>query len=381
MRRVVKLQQGARPQNVSGDLFSSDNQYSEVHPEVRVFEHSRSPHYPYFRALRVPTSDEIADKVAPFDSVTSLLLEGGVPPEQISQALGYDEVCGQAGFQELYLVRPLWAIYLEVRNIGTHPIHVNSIKGLIEEPSNLGFRPYLVTSEGDSELELPKPAILPGQSALVPLAMFLGPLDQGTPDGISSISEDLSSGQVQEVQHVDYSSLLQTVHLIGPAIWPRELVLVVDGSTVQQEIHEFDLSNLFVIDRYWESGSCPLLFFVTVQGGMKYVGELFGQSPCQLQNEEWTVPNGVRALVIAEIEAETTHIEVLSVNDKPILQDTKLVRGQSLAIEVSGGERIVMRGWYEPKATTVLWPNPLQKNHRIVRFLETWHSDSWEGWR
>lgn len=374
LSQLVELQGNeTRPEKIYGDLFSSTDAYATAHPNVRIFERSSMPYYPYFRAFRVPSEDEIRRRVAQSDVISRLLLNATTPAREICRALAYDELCGSRGFQELYRLRPLWGVYLEVRNIGELAIRLESVHGVVENPDGLGFRPFLITSNECRHIELPRPALLPGQSALIPLATVLGPLDRGVPDGVTASRQEFPTGQVQDVQHTDCVSLVPDLCVIGSAIWPKHLTLEAGGSQRQQPIHELDLSNLYVIDRYWEAGSCPHLFWVGSEGNKTYAGELFARAASVMQEETHLVPDGVCALLIAELEAEMTWIVFVKINERSVLNRRTLTRGQSLLITVEPRDRVFLRGWYEPESGTKLDPSPLFRDQTIRKFLEAQH--------
>ena len=89
---------------------------------------------------------------------------------------------------------------------------------------------------------------------------LLAPLSKEWPEEYSSEDKSLSTGQLQQVFHVNYQSFARDFLVVGPSIWPVKLSFEINGKTSSQQIHELDLSNLYTIDRSWECGSCPHLF-------------------------------------------------------------------------------------------------------------------------
>jgi len=359
-----------RPDHVWGDSFPDSGAYSLVHPEVRLFPPSSIPYYPYFRAIRVPELAELRERIAPQDPLTQRLIDVGVPIHEISRGLAYDDLCGDGGFQEIYLLRPLWAVYLEARNIGERPIIIRSINGHIENPNGIGFRSLLTLIGAPGELALPRAAILPGQSVVIPLALLLAPLDRNLPEGLSHGREQLDRGQIQEVEHADYSTLVRHTSVIGPAIWPRQLKFDIEGSLLDQPIHELDLSNLYTINRYWEAGSCPHLFFVYSNGILSYQAEVFARAPREIQTYQLVVPLRVNKVILAELEEERTWITELVVNGHQVFLNRLLQKGDSLNVNVSANDIVTLSGWYEPKVDLPQpRPNPLLRNALIERYL------------
>lgn len=363
-----------RRDHVWGDSFTDSDKYSAAHPDVRVFQRSTIPYYPYFRAIRVPPIEELRAQVASLDPLTQRLIEAGVPAYKVSRGLAYDELCGDGGFQEIYLLRPLWAVYLEARNIGEKPVRIRSISGHIEEAEDIGFRSFLTLTGDEGEVALPRAAILPGQSAVIPLALLLAPLDRNSPDGLPHGREQVRTGQVQEVEHADYSTLVRQTAVIGPAIWPLQLKFDVDDAFFEQPIHELDLSNLYTINRYWEAGSCPHLFFVDSNGTTSYQGEIFARAPRDFQTHQVLVPPRVEKLIVAELEAERAWFTKLMINGCRVLLNRLLQPGASLEINVSAGDSVTLSGWYEPEKTIPeLKANPLLRNMLVERYLRCRH--------
>lgn len=103
--------------HIWGDTFKDRGAYEVAHPDVRVFNRSSISLFPYFEASRVPTREELSNRVAPADPVSAALLEAGVPECDISEAFAYEEECGAGGFREIYRIRPVWGVYLSATNI------------------------------------------------------------------------------------------------------------------------------------------------------------------------------------------------------------------------------------------------------------------------
>jgi hypothetical protein len=287
-----------------GDHFPNHDEYSRIHPEIRVVERSSINVYPYFQAIRVPSLDELREKVGPNDVITRLLVETGVLPQEISLALAYNELCGDERFQEVYRLRPLWALYLAATNLDSRPLPVKSIIGEFENPEGICYRSITKRFANEKhERTLPKAPLPPGATLLVPLATLLGPVRNFAATTFSEQSNYLSNGQGQVVRHEDLTISYEETSLIGPSIWPNSLRINSSGITRNQYVHEFDLSNLFTITRFWEVGSCPHLFaFEDSHRPLRYLGELFAHSPGIAQVEHFIVPGKISYLLIAELE-------------------------------------------------------------------------------
>jgi len=241
-RNIVKHYNSSdRAVQILGDSFADVEAYSKKNPHVRVFELSSFPYYPYFRAIRIPLPNEIEDRISPKDHISQLLFESLISHNEICRAMAYEELCGDGCFQEIYYLRPFWALYLEFRNLGNMPIKPQFIEATIENHENIGVRSFLSRDSSKGQQKLPLAPILPGQSILIPIASLLGPLDINPPVGKSIINNDLGSGQVQQTEHANYSSLVRHTAIIGPAIWPQRFLIDLNELPCMQPVHEFDL--------------------------------------------------------------------------------------------------------------------------------------------
>ncbi|MDE0405884.1 MAG: HNH endonuclease [Nitrospira sp.] len=373
MRRLVQIHEtDTRGSSVDGDMFADVARYRAKHPGVHVFEESDYPHYPYFRTFRTPDENEIRKRVVPSDPVSGYLLDAGAPPEDVCLAVGYDELCGGGGFQELYKTRPLWAAFLEVRNMDEAAVTFRALQGELSvvEPRYRG----LAASSGETwSTPLPSAPILPGQSVLVPLATLLGPLEQNLPLPHSSDVSALDVGQYQEVDRVDYSNLVTDVRVIGPMIWPSSVLAESHGAPLTQELHGFDLSNLYTIDRHWAMGSCPHLFFRYRDGRIRYAREIFSESPAVQHCYQLTVPEGIKGVILAELEREITYIDLMSVNGRSRIVERELRHGEFLEVSVTANDEIQIVGWYCPEL--IGRQDPLYQNQLIYHFIEDQTSD------
>lgn len=371
---IAKHYTSDRADQIWGDSFTDVEAYSKKWPDVRVLEPSSFPYYPYFRAIRVPTLDEIEDRVSPKDHISQLLAKIKIPPNEICRAMAYDELCGDGCFQEIYYLRPFWALYLEIRNLGKVQIKTHFVKGLIENNENIGFRPFVSIAGSKGQQKLPLAPILPGQSILIPLASMLGPLDMNPPAGTSHEMNDVKTGQVQEIERVNYSSVIRHTAIIGPAIWPQRFQLELNGLLVDQPVHEFDLSNLYTINRSWECGSCPHLFLVDHSGQAHYQGEIFSKAPSKSQTYNMIVPQNVKKCIVSELEFEKTFIEKIYINGKLVTDNCILEQGERIILDVKNGDQLTFHGRYEnnkPEASISL--NSISKNRVIDSFLNQYN--------
>ncbi len=353
-----------------GDHFPSIAEHLKAHPNVAARERPNVIHFPYFEVLRQPSKDELLKRVAPIDSISRMLLEAGVTPDDIACALAYHQLCGtEERFQEVYRLRPLWAAYLAVTNMGQVPATVDSLIHYVDTPSGLGYRQLGTRQRQDiAAYPLPRPALAPGASAVMPVAALLGPL---WPDGFEAIwieRTDLPTGGGQSLSHGDLTAAGAATSVIGPAMWPIAIRSAQSAEPIDHQVHELDLENVYTLSRYWECGSCPHLFLETPAGGRSYLGELFARAPGQRQEHVIVVPSDATALVLAELEDEITFVESLAINGRRLRKGVTLAKGDTLRLELRSGDRCTFVGYYQ--SATNLETEPWMRNEIISAFIE-----------
>src|SRR6266446_1695243 len=212
-----------------GDHFPSVAEYLKAHPDVAVRERPSVIHsYPYFEAFRVPSKEELLKRVAPGEAITRMLLEADVPPKDFACALAYNELCGQGErFQEVYRMRPMWAAFLAVTKMGRAPVTLDSLIHEVDAPSGLGYRQLSARQQGQGTAVylLPRAALTPGASAVIPVATLLGPLWPDRFEAIWTERMDLPTGRGQDLSHGDLSAAFEATSVIGPAMWPLAIRL------------------------------------------------------------------------------------------------------------------------------------------------------------
>lgn len=370
---VQRHPESYRHSHVWGRSYPSRDEYQLAHADVRIFERPSANLYPYFEASRVPSRKELIEEVAGRDSVTAALLEAGVAEKEIAEAFTYDEVCGDAGFQEIFRIRPLWGVFLAATNVASRLIRVRSLTCEAEVPAGLGFRPFSSRqSAGAQELALPGMALPPGATALIPVATVLGPLPEVPMECFRSESRDVPGGEVQQVDHSNGARLEHALALIGPSLWPEALSIRVNGTDARQEIHQLDLTNLYVINRYWEAGCCPHVFLEGADSSLVYYGEIWSREPRVTQISKLVVPESVAFLIVAELEPETAHLSEISVNGKRLVANRVMRRGEYIRIPVRPANTVSLTGAYLPdRNVDGRRPDPWWKNSIVSAFISS----------
>lgn len=367
-----------RGSHIPGDLFKDRNGYQEAHRDVRIFGRSNINLFPYFEASRVPTHEELRKRVAPQDPLTAVLLQAGIPESEISEAFAYEEVCegSGCGFREIYRLRPLWGVYLCVTNLDNRPIDPESLIVEIEQPGGVGYRSMLAREKpAAGKIILPRMPIPPEATVVLPIATVLGPIRDIAAVNYRTEYRDVKTGESEEISHSSGEELVHQCALLGPAIWPIALEYDDRGTQYQQEMHEFDLSNLYTISRGWECGCCPHLFLEREDSSLIYEGELWAAALSLVQIREIGIPYGVRALIVAELENEVTHAVRISTASHTVSSNCMLVQGQCLRIAVNPGDLVSLEGYYITGPTSRSHNlDPWRKNQLIVQYMEGFQS-------
>jgi hypothetical protein len=308
--------------------------------------------------------------------LSALLLEEDVPPDQIATILTYENADGcdsvaDGGLVDTFELRPIWAVFLAASNGCGHPLSFRSLVARRGGSRLPPYRGFLEETTKSTELSLPLVPIPPGGTVVIPLAVVVGPF--GDPD-VTILREEkteLDGYEIQVAAHVDMGSVASRAHLIGRSTWPTSFRLLDGSREISQEIHPFDLTNLYRIDRDFQCGCCPHVFlFTSDSASSRYLGEMFARQAWEPQTFSLEVPPGAVGLMICELEDESTHVNWLRVNGEMIATDLRLDRGDSLRFAVSAGDLVSAVGFYSPLGfQSQVTPSPLYRNAIVARFL------------
>ncbi len=358
---------------VHGDSFTSLVDYKKEHPDARSLHEdgSQDSRFPYYEAVRTPTLEEIRNSVAGEDSITRYLLSLECPIEELSEAYTYLEECGAAMYQEIYRIRPLRFLYLSVTNISGKPLKLDKLNCVLSNVSDSQYRPFTEFSRGiETEIVMPSAPLRDGDSAILPLATILAPLDDDTVISESAIGSEIGTGEIQTIEWSNEPEAVGKYSVIGPSVFPVDIEITIGDGKRTQEIHRFNLTNLYLVDRYWECGSCPHLFFKLKNiDELKYHGELWSSHANEEGVHTFDVPENVEAIEIAELEPEKTYINSIIVNGVVNSIQLCLTQFQSIRFRVVEGDKIELVGYYEVNADEdTLKADPVTKNSVVKRY-------------
>ena len=326
---------------------------------------------PYFKARRELTREEVIARVASEDHISSLLLTTDLPIEHISHAAAYWEICGRDRVQEIYLLRPLWFAILAVTNVTGHPLRLGALNVTIREGGTDNVQEFVLSAEEmPEELGLPGAALPQDATALIPVATILPPHQPPLPEVLSVSGGEIDHARMQDLTHCAYeTSDIKRFLLWGPRLWPHSVSMQIEGEDKLQEVHPLDPTNVYTLDRYWEMGSCPHLFF-KCGSALEYAGELFANKPLVLQQERVQIPSNVKEIEIAELEDEITEIHCIRGVDQEPKGILTLSKGERMRFGVSPSSTVQMIGRYLPNSPSLdMPPNPTRRNELVREWI------------
>ncbi|MGD0627526.1 MAG: hypothetical protein ABSB32_22855 [Thermodesulfobacteriota bacterium] len=143
------------------------------------------------------------------------------------------------------------------------------------------------------------------------------------------------------------------------------------GQQLFQGIHSFDLGNLYALERGWECGSCPHIFFQAQSSTqIAYAGECFAAHPGIPGTQTIRVPPDSDQLIIAELEQECTFLDAVIINGTIVEKNRILTRGERLAVKVAPGDFVALHGHYETSEAAADRRDPWHRNTVVSEFLQ-----------
>jgi len=147
------------------------------------------------------------------------------------------------------------------------------------------------------------------------------------------------------------------------------------------DIHDFSFEKVYWVDRHWQCGSCPHLFFIQ-NDELKYQGEILSVEPNLIHTERISIPNMVTELIIAELEQEVTFINYLKRNELIIENQIVLREGQVCSVSVSPNDIIELEGKYKLDRLSEKTLPIKMKYNLIEKFKKVYtHQDAKENGR
>ena len=341
---IQRHSESYRHASLWGNTYKDMDAYKKKYSDINLYK-KLADDYPAFKATRIPTKEEL-QSLAKDDAVLGLMLDHGLPIEDISVVSCYKGECnGSDGVQEEYLLRQLWGVFLALTNISDQPIRLDTIIG--EQHTVNGFMPFMDGVPIAKEINLPTVQITSGQSVVFPIGLVMPPLKGVGMEVWSTISKNLDIALVQSIEHC--SANLDNwagTHTYGNLLLPNAISYEMTKNMYKQEIHKFDFTNMYRVDRHWQMGSCPHLFFIT--DNIVYKGEILAHCESSIGEDVIEIPPGVKSILIAELEEEITEIKNLYVNNDLCMSNAILRKGGYLHIPVPENATVKIVGQYIP---------------------------------
>ena len=224
--------------------------YLKKYPNTEVFEQAIDE-YQWKIYERIPSSEEIKKRIED-DCVTDYLIKNDIPSDKIAKIMAYiEDGCGGSGdFLEDYILRPLWAQYLIIKNLSNEIIELKNIIHL--KHSDVLYSESDIKTKHD--LELPKIPIEPNQNIIIPIGIFLDDFKKSEKEIEYEVTR---SNTIEQYQIMSFGSIKKSEKLeyIGPSIIPKDLVINKNETKEIKSIHTFGFDNVYWVDRHWGYGS------------------------------------------------------------------------------------------------------------------------------
>lgn len=317
VKYIIKEENNIQDTNYQGSNFSSKEEILEKYPDAKeINEYEEDYDYTFYKIVRPLNKEDINNST---NFVYKKMLKEGINPSKLGEVLYYISGCGYSeGYYENVIIRNRSLLFLQIENISSRPLKISSIEG---QSCNQGkFTPIIYSEALKSPNmlnKLPDIYIKPNQIVLIPQAILLEPLDGYYPESIREDVKRTGETGIGIGHIIDNKDWIDKVEIIGP-FNIIENINYKDNMEVDElfPIHQFDFSNLYLMQRHWYCGSCPHIFIKNKSGNKwKYFTEtLTGNSKDSLfiHNIELEIDK----IRIWEIEDEISYFEQLEIIDR-----------------------------------------------------------------
>jgi hypothetical protein len=360
---------------VPGDVFSTREQYLEVHADSDIRPTSYEGGFVYFSFERTPSIDEVTTRVASEDPITRLLLEAGVPVRLLTRAVASEDACG-GGFPESYRTRPLWGVFLVVTNVSDQHLRLRALTGEMYGRGTHDFHPmHTLPIAITTSISLPEAPIAPGASVIIPVATVLGPLDHIPIQVGYSDGSTLGRAYSQDFTHITtFEERTLASFTWGPTFLPQRVEYMYDGFIQHESVHDLNLDNVYEIDRHWAMGSCPHAFAIDSEGRARYLGEVVPRGCNRVVTDTILVPDSSEMIVIAELEDEVTYLQEIRDSGDLLVADVRLTKGMSIMLRPTS-RVITVQGSYSPLGSEeTAKPDLFRRNALVADYRATLES-------
>ncbi len=367
-RREI-FQRTLRTKNKNSDITHANiDDYVELYPDAKKLK-TDDNEYTFFYHTRNAVQDDLSNYDLN-DDVIDFLIQNDIPLDKLAKVATYLDrggCCGSDNLIEELILNPLFFKYLLITNISSNHLKLSELSCKSKDET---FYPYASINHS-TELKLPNVLIKPNQNVLIPLGCFLLKSEGLTKSYLSTDRKRIGKVQGQSINHIEIVEGDYEITCIGVNYIPLELNCEFDSVYQKQEIHEFDFSNVFWVDRYWMMGSCPHLFFIFDNEKIKYQGEILNKLPNEISVESFTIKEGINKVIIAELEQETTHIHYIKVNGISVKENITLIEGQSIEFAVTENDKIEIKGFYSIESEEFR----IMPRHQKQQLIESYKSN------
>jgi len=341
--------------------FASLEEYIQNYQNVKIIDRS-GVDYPYYVAKREVNWSELIEFVSPNKFINEIS-KSGLDATEFCISLLYengDSCAGETpsfGFTEYLEIVPMSFVFLGITNASKEPIKLNSIN----------------TSQIGEKIKLPNFNLLPYEMVLLPISTAIN--SQGI-DNNGIVLEHLHGERGQDFSRVLNSNefKVQSVKYFQNKINPKSVVFNDNEGEFEIEIHDFDFTNMYSINSYWQCGSCPHLFFINKFGRQEYYRELLVSCSYLKGVDSFQIPNNVYQIVIRELEDEVTYIDKLCLNEKILIEFATITKGEKITINVKPFDKVKIEGSYEPFFKNKPQPNDLWYRNQIIAISNISHN-------
>jgi hypothetical protein len=331
-----------RHANHRGGCYKSVEEYSALYKDASK-PCKEDGNFSYFQVLRKPRKEELIS-ISNEDGLLKLMLEHDTE-YPMSIVGGYKDECCGIDLQEEFVFRQLWVSFLVVTNNTDKTLQLSSLSGEVHKAQS--FYPLTIASGKEKTIDMPNVMLSSGKSMVIPLAVLMPPLYSFQRSELSPVKGGGDGERVQKVKNESiYLNDIKDCLVFGDKIDIKEVRFKNRGKQLISSVRKFDLTNMFTYNLHWQCGSCPHLFFRS--GSLVYVREIIAHCQNKTGNDNFIVPEGVTDFVIAEIEAEVTHINSLEINNEIVASSLILKNGDQISFSVKAGDFVNVTGKYIP---------------------------------
>ena len=353
---------------VAGGSFLNREAYMGKHPDAIMPDKGIGDHS-YYDVMRKPTYKEL-QKISAENNILKMMLNENLPAEKIAMVVANEDPCAGDTFEEQYILRDMWCAFLAITNIHNHPLTLNSIDGQ-KNIGNKMFSNFVVSCSNFEKIRLPACAIKPNETVVLPIAVIFPPFNPGNTEIWSEKAIRDCGEYEQVVTHEgrigkNFSDYL----VLGEQIIVNSINYKQNGGVFSQDVHQFDMNNMYTIDISWCCGSCPHLFLVCES--VSYCREILAHCDSKIGTDKFVVPDGIKEIIIAELEDEKTEIACLKIDGYTYLENLFMKKGDTVKIRVKAGSQIEIIGQYIPQCTsTHRYLSAIKRNDLVGNFLRS----------